>query len=28
VMEQVKRWGLDQYLQDRSFENLAANISP
>ena len=28
VMEQVKRWGLDQYLKDRSFENLAANISP
>ena len=28
VMDQVKRWGLDQYLQDRSFENLAANISP
>jgi NitT/TauT family transport system substrate-binding protein len=26
VMNQVKRWGLDQYLQDRSFENLAANL--
>jgi NitT/TauT family transport system substrate-binding protein len=26
VMDQVKRWGLDQYLQDRSFENLAANL--
>jgi len=24
VMDQVKRWGLDQYLKDRSFENLAA----
>ena len=22
VMEQVKRWGLDDYLQDRTFENL------
>ena len=22
VMEQVERWGLDQYLKDRSFENL------
>ncbi|HEY5349192.1 MAG TPA: hypothetical protein VIJ64_05655 [Candidatus Lustribacter sp.] len=22
VMEQVKRWGLDDYLQERSFENL------
>ena len=28
VMEQVKRWGLDQYLKDRSFENLAANVAP
>jgi len=27
-MEQVKRWGLDQYLQERSFENLAANVAP
>jgi NitT/TauT family transport system substrate-binding protein len=26
VMDQVKRWGLDQYLKDRSFENLAANV--
>jgi NitT/TauT family transport system substrate-binding protein len=26
VMDQVKRWGLDQYLKDRSFENLAANL--
>jgi NitT/TauT family transport system substrate-binding protein len=24
VMDQVKRWGLDQYLKDRSFEDLAA----
>jgi hypothetical protein len=22
VMEQVKRWGLDDYLKERSFENL------
>ena len=28
VLDQVERWGLDQYLQDRSFENLAANIAP
>jgi hypothetical protein len=21
-MEQVKRWGLDDFLQERSFENL------
>jgi NitT/TauT family transport system substrate-binding protein len=27
VMEQVKRWGLDQYLGDRSFENLAAEVA-
>ena len=30
VLEQVKRWGLDQYLKDRSFENLsypAANLA-
>jgi NitT/TauT family transport system substrate-binding protein len=26
VMDQVKRWGLDQYLKDREFENLAANL--
>jgi NitT/TauT family transport system substrate-binding protein len=26
VMDQVKRWGLDQYLKDRSFENLAASV--
>jgi hypothetical protein len=24
VMEQVKRWDLDQFLNDKSFENLAA----
>ena len=24
VMDQVQRWGLDQYLKDRTFENLAA----
>jgi NitT/TauT family transport system substrate-binding protein len=27
VMDQVKRWGLDQYLKDRSFENLAAEVA-
>ena len=27
VMDQVKRWGLDDYLKDRSFENLAANLT-
>src|SRR6202034_1948619 len=27
VMGQVKRWGLDDYLKDRSFENLAANLA-
>jgi NitT/TauT family transport system substrate-binding protein len=27
VMEQVKRWGLDQYLGDRSFESLAAEVA-
>ncbi len=27
VMDQVKRWGLDDYLKDRSFENLAANLA-
>jgi NitT/TauT family transport system substrate-binding protein len=30
VLDQVKRWGLDQYLKDRSFENLsypAANLA-
>jgi hypothetical protein len=25
VMDQVKRWGLDQHLQERSFEKLAAD---
>jgi hypothetical protein len=25
VMNQVKRWGLDQHLQERSFEKLAAD---
>ena len=24
VLDQVKRWGLDQYLKDTSFEHLAA----
>ena len=27
VMDQVKRWGLDDYLKDRSFENLAADLT-
>jgi NitT/TauT family transport system substrate-binding protein len=27
VMAQVKRWGLDQYLKDKDFENLAARLS-
>jgi NitT/TauT family transport system substrate-binding protein len=27
VLEQVKRWGLDQYLKDKSFENLAARLT-
>jgi len=27
VMNQVKRWGLDDYLKDRSFENLAAEVA-
>jgi NitT/TauT family transport system substrate-binding protein len=27
VLAQVKRWGLDQYLKDRSFEDLAARLS-
>jgi NitT/TauT family transport system substrate-binding protein len=27
VMEQVKRWGLDQYLKDKSFDHLAADLS-
>jgi len=27
VLDQVKRWGLDQYLKDRSFEHLAADLS-
>ncbi len=27
VMDQVKRWGLDQYLKDKSFENLAADLA-
>jgi NitT/TauT family transport system substrate-binding protein len=27
VMDQVKRWGLDQYLKDRSFENLATEVA-
>jgi NitT/TauT family transport system substrate-binding protein len=26
VMMQVKRWGLDQYLKDKNFENLAADL--
>ena len=27
VLDQVKRWGLDQYLKDRNFENLAAEVA-
>ena len=27
VLEQVKRWGLDQYLKDKSFENLVADLT-
>jgi NitT/TauT family transport system substrate-binding protein len=27
VLDQVKRWGLDQYLKDTSFENLAADLT-
>jgi ABC-type nitrate/sulfonate/bicarbonate transport system substrate-binding protein len=27
VMDQVKRWGLDDYLKDREFENLAADVA-
>jgi NitT/TauT family transport system substrate-binding protein len=27
VLAQVKRWGLDQYLKDKSFENLAADLA-
>jgi NitT/TauT family transport system substrate-binding protein len=27
VMDQVKRWGLDDYLKDKSFENLAAEVA-
>jgi hypothetical protein len=26
-LEQVERWGLDQYLKDKSFENLAADLT-
>jgi len=26
VLQQVKRWGLDQYLKDRSFENLVCRV--
>src|SRR5690349_10154471 len=27
VLDQVKRWGLDQYLKDKSFDHLAADLS-
>ena len=27
VMDQVKRWGLDQYLGDKNFDRLAARLS-
>jgi hypothetical protein len=26
VMDQVKRWGLDQYLDDRRYENLSYSV--
>jgi hypothetical protein len=26
VLQQVERWGLDQYLKERSFENLAYRV--
>ncbi len=28
VMDQVKRWGLDEYLKDRSFANLSFPVTP
>ena len=27
VMDQVRRWGLDQHLKERRFENLAAEVA-
>ena len=27
VMDQVKRWGLDQHIKERSFENLVTNAA-
>ena len=27
VLDQVKRWGLDQYLRDKSFDHLAVHLS-
>jgi NitT/TauT family transport system substrate-binding protein len=27
VLDQVKRWGLDQYLKEKGFDNLAADLS-
>jgi hypothetical protein len=27
VMDQVKRWGLDQHLKERSFDNLVTNAA-
>jgi hypothetical protein len=27
VLEQVKRWGLDQYLKEKGFDNLAADLT-
>ncbi|MGH9691239.1 MAG: hypothetical protein ACRD4C_09220, partial [Candidatus Acidiferrales bacterium] len=26
VLDQVRRWGLDQYLKERDFDNLAAPL--
>jgi NitT/TauT family transport system substrate-binding protein len=28
VMDQVKRWGLDDFLKDKTFENLTAEVAP
>ena len=28
VMEQVKRWGLDQYLKDQDYEHLSCSTAP
>ena len=28
VLDQVKRWGLDQYVKERSFDKLSYSLSP